>query len=66
MAHNIDFSNGRANFAFTGSRDAIWHRLGTQMKDGMSLDDWRVAAGLDWTAELHPAYVCINGEMVAV
>jgi phage/plasmid-like protein (TIGR03299 family) len=50
MAHNIDMSNGRANMAFLGSRNDIWHSLGTQMVEGMSIADWQKAGGLDWTA----------------
>lgn len=50
MAHNIDFSNNRANIAFLGSRKDIWHRLGTEMKPGQSTAEWAKAAGLDWEA----------------
>jgi phage/plasmid-like protein (TIGR03299 family) len=56
MSHNIDISNGRSNIAFLGSRDDIWHRLGTEMQPGMSMDDWRVKSGLNWTAENVPAF----------
>jgi phage/plasmid-like protein (TIGR03299 family) len=56
MSHNIDTSNGRSNIAFLGSREDIWHRLGQEMPPGMSIDGWRKAAGLDWTAENVPAY----------
>ncbi len=50
MAHNIDMSNARANIAFLGSRQDIWHRLGQEMEAGMSIEDWARAAGLDWQA----------------
>jgi len=59
--HDIDMSNGRANIAFVGSRNDIWHRLGDQMQPGESLDTWRRRAGLDWTAEKVPAGAMING-----
>lgn len=60
MAHNIDMSNGRANIAFLGSRNDVWHRLGQEMATGMSIPEWAAAAGLDWTArpvEVIPALV---------
>src|SRR5258706_4170082 len=56
MSHNFDTSNGQSNIAFLGSRDDIWHRLGQEMKPGMSMDDWRVKSGLNWTAENVPAF----------
>jgi len=54
MAHEIDMSNGRANVAWTGSRDAVWHKLGTEIKEGTPLEDWIVSAGLDWQVESSP------------
>jgi phage/plasmid-like protein (TIGR03299 family) len=62
MAHNLDFSTGKAGFAFTGDRADIWHRLGTQMTDGMSVTEWARAAGLDWTAEHCDAVANLRGE----
>jgi phage/plasmid-like protein (TIGR03299 family) len=56
MAHNIDFSNGRANVAFLGSRKDVWHHLGQEMSPGMTIDQWAAAAGLDWTAEKQPVF----------
>lgn len=56
MSANIDMTNGRANFAFTGNRNDIWHRLGTEMQEGMSIDDWAKAAGLDWDVLRTPAF----------
>lgn len=61
MAHNIDMSNGRANIAFLGDRNDIWHRMGTGMVDGMSLDQWATAAGLDWTAVKVQALAALTG-----
>lgn len=48
MAHNLDFTLGRAAIAFRGSREDVWHRLGTQKQDGETLDSWVKDAGLDW------------------
>ena len=63
MPHMIDSTSGRANIAFLGSRDNVWHRLGTEMAEGMSMEEWRKAAGLDWTAIKVPALAdCSNFE----
>lgn len=49
MAHEITIrEDGKAEFAFTGPRDAIWHGLGQNLQVGASLDDWRSAAGMDF------------------
>jgi phage/plasmid-like protein (TIGR03299 family) len=61
MAHNIDMSNSRANIAFTGSRQDIWHSLGQEMKPGMSIEEWAKAAGLDWRVEKVPAFADVPG-----
>lgn len=44
--HMIDMSNGRANMAYVGEKP--WHGLGVDMDEAATLDQWRVAAGLDW------------------
>lgn len=54
MAHMIDMSNDRANMAYVG--DKPWHGLGSELEAGADLDQWRIAAGLDWTAELQDLY----------
>lgn len=61
MAHNLDMTGGRANIAFLGSRNDVWHRMGQEMKDGMSIDAWAKAAGLDWTAKKVPAIAHLDG-----
>lgn len=55
MAHNIDFTNGRANIAFLGSRKDVWHGLGSEMVSGMTMEQWEAAAGLGWQALKVPA-----------
>lgn len=62
MAHMIDQSNNRANVAFMGSRDDVWHHLGQEMQAGMSIDDWAKASGLDWTSVKAQAGAFFNGE----
>jgi phage/plasmid-like protein (TIGR03299 family) len=64
MAHNIDFSNGRANLAYLGSRRDVWHHLGCEMRPGMSMDEWRAASGLDWCAELVDGFASVDGAMI--
>lgn len=66
MAHNIDMSNGRANIAFLGSRNDIWHKLGNEMLEGQTLDQWAEAAGLAHTVSKVPVYVDLNGAKVII
>ena len=49
MAHQLDFSKGRAGMAYVGERP--WHGLGTLLTDDADLDQWRIAAGLDYQVE---------------
>lgn len=62
MAHLIDFSNNRANLAFTG--ETPWHGLGVNVDKNSSVDQWRVAAGLDWEAIKTKAQYVVNGETI--
>jgi len=59
MAHELDFSLGRAGMAYIG--DTPWHGLGSVMQEGQSLDQWRVAAGLDWEAKKQKIAFWENG-----
>lgn len=61
MAHNLDMSNDRANIAFRGSRNDVWHKLGQEMQPGMSIEEWAKAAGLDWEAIKVPALADLTG-----
>jgi phage/plasmid-like protein (TIGR03299 family) len=61
MSHNIDMSNDRANIAFLGSRNDVWHRLGHEMASGMTIDQWAAAAGLNWSAIKVPAIASLSG-----
>ena len=49
MAHEIDFTTGLPAVAYTGRKP--WHGFGTEMEEDLTLDEWRVAAGLDWNVE---------------
>jgi len=54
MAHELDFSKGRAAIAYRG--EVPWHGYGAEMQPGMSIDEWIKAAGLDYSVESRPAY----------
>lgn len=59
-----DFDAGKANIAYTGSRNSVWHRLGTEMQPDMSREDWQKAAGNDFQVVCSPAfYHDVNGEL---
>lgn len=65
MSHEIDMSNGRANIAYIG--DKPWHGLGAEMDDGADLDQWRIAAGLNWAVSERPAlYMDDEGTTIQV
>lgn len=61
MSHNIDMTNDRANIAFLGSRNDVWHRLGQEMQAGMTIQQWITAAGLAWDAVKVPAIASLEG-----
>lgn len=54
MAHELDFSRGRAAIAYTRAGGTPWHGLGAPLPDDASMDDWRHAAGFDWEIEKAP------------
>lgn len=58
MAHQIDMSNGRANMAYTGRLP--WHGLGQQIKADAPIEDWKIAAGLDWHIQKRPLFYGIE------
>lgn len=48
--HNLTVrEDGKVEFAFIGSRDAIWHGLGQQLTTGAPIETWIKEAGLDWS-----------------
>lgn len=46
MAHELTFTNGLAEMAFVG--ETPWHGLGQNLVPGASIEDWRIAAGMNW------------------
>lgn len=54
MSHEITIrKNGFAEMAYAG--DTPWHGLGQKVVRGAPIEDWRVAAGLDYTFNETPA-----------
>lgn len=52
MAHALSIrENGKVEFAFTGDRSAIWHSLGNVIPDDATPEQWKVAAGMDWSIQ---------------
>lgn len=49
MSADLDFTIGRAAIAYSGR--VPWHGHGIEMQPGMTFDQWRVAAGLDYEVE---------------
>ena len=52
MSHELDFSNGQANFAHTGAK--AWHNLGQNLEEGQPIEVWAKAAGLAHTVQRTP------------
>lgn len=49
MSHELTTrADGTVEFAYLASDGTPWHGLGQALEDGTSLDQWRVAAGMDW------------------
>ena len=50
MSHELTINEitGQVEFAYRTSDGLPWHGLGQPMQDGASIDEWRVAAGMDW------------------
>lgn len=54
MAHEIDMTTGQAGIAYLAGSGKPWHGLGQTVGPDQSVDEWRVAAGLDWEARRSP------------
>lgn len=49
MSHELtQRADGTVEFAYLKADGLPWHGLGQAMEDGASIDQWRVAAGMDW------------------
>jgi phage/plasmid-like protein (TIGR03299 family) len=60
MAHEIDFTTGLPAVAYTG--EVPWHGFGQPMSDDMTLDEWRVRAGLNWSVAEQPIWFQAPGQ----
>jgi phage/plasmid-like protein (TIGR03299 family) len=58
--HLLDMSNNRANMAYVG--ETPWHGLGQQLPENTDIDQWRVAAGLDWHIEKRAVFHGVKDE----
>lgn len=54
--HELDFSTGNAGIAITHDGSTPWHGYGTRLNDDATLDQWRVAAGLNWEVDERTVY----------
>lgn len=50
MAHELTLNTitNQYEFAFTGDRAQIWHGLGQQLPEDATIEEWQVAAGMNW------------------
>lgn len=48
MSHALTTTNGQVEFAYRESDGLPWHGLGQAMPYEATIDQWRVAAGMDW------------------
>ena len=66
MAHELNQkANGQAAMAYVGATP--WHQLGQRMEPDATLEDWKTAAGLNWTAEKKPVlFIDSTGEQKPV
>ena len=46
MAHELTFTNGKAEMAYVGNEP--WHGLGNKLQPGADIDQWVEAAGMGW------------------
>jgi phage/plasmid-like protein (TIGR03299 family) len=47
MSHELSIrANGAAEMAYVG--DKPWHGMGNELQAGASIEEWQVAAGMDW------------------
>ena len=59
MAHELDFSQGKAAIAYAG--ETPWHGLGAKLERGAPIDVWAKAAGMDFDLDFAPVHAMIGG-----
>lgn len=63
MAHELDFSTGKAAFARVAKSTPPWHGLGQEVDQNAPLEVWAQQAGLDWQAN-RSVVEYINGNSI--
>ena len=49
MSHELTIrSNGKAEMAYLNTNEAPWHGLGNPLERGLSIEQWTIAAGMDF------------------
>ena len=54
--HALDFTTGNAGIAITHDGQTPWHGYGTRVPHDGTLDQWRIAAGLNWNVDERKVY----------
>ena len=64
MSHELSIrEDGFVEMAFTGKRDAVWHRMGNELTEDAPMEDWVRAAGMDWEALAAPVMFNTENEL---
>lgn len=64
MSHEITNTNGVNEMAALKGT-GVWHGLGQRLEEGASIDEWIVAAGMDWKVQRSKVrYVTNGGEQI--
>lgn len=61
MAHELTIANGVAEMAYVGQTP--WHGLGQKLEAGASIDQWKVAAGMEWEIMSAVARFQVGGDL---
>lgn len=60
MAHELTMRGDKAEMAYIG--EVPWHRLGQKLEEGASIEQWTLAAGMDWDIKTSPVvYDAVDG-----
>ena len=66
MAHELTTTNGQVEFAYLESDGLPWHGLGQALSDNATIDQWRVASGMDWTINRAPVQYKAGKETITM
>lgn len=65
MAHALtQRKNGFIEFAASGPRTAVWHKLGQYLEENASIDTWKKQAGMDWSINQSPVIYQAGDEQI--